>query len=101
MWTPPNYPEDWPLPWCNEAETGLLALRLTGSPFKASSKRITPFHARLATCRMGNYMMSSFQLTRSTRLGLAHRMDTDNGPDLWLDFVADDDGYGAEGVVTS
>ena len=34
--------------------------------------RITPSHARSATCRMGNYRVSSFQLTRSARLFLAH-----------------------------
>src|ERR1700743_3509339 len=45
---------DWPLPSRNEAETVLLALRLTGSPLGASSKRVAPLHARLATCRMGN-----------------------------------------------
>src|SRR5208283_2115118 len=45
---------DCPLPSRNEAETSLLALRLTGSPFGASSERVAPLHARLATCRMGN-----------------------------------------------
>src|SRR6202789_1627103 len=49
----PN-PVGCPLPSPNEAETVLLALRLTGLPFEASSKRIAPLHPRLATCRMGN-----------------------------------------------
>ena len=45
---------DCPLPSRNEAETGLLALRLAGSPFEASSNGLLRSHARLATCRMGN-----------------------------------------------
>ena len=36
----PN-PADWPLPSRNEAETGLLMLRLTGLPFEASSQQVT------------------------------------------------------------
>jgi len=48
------HPADCPLPSRNEAEAVLLALRLTGSPFGASSNRIPPIHARFATCRMGN-----------------------------------------------
>jgi len=63
---------DCPLPWRNEAETGLLALRLAGSPFRASPNgllRSTPdrLHVEWAI-----YMVSSFHLTRSARLGLAH-----------------------------
>jgi hypothetical protein len=49
----------WPLPLRNEAETVLLALRLTGLLFGASSQRIAPPHARLATCRMG-YLHGEF-----------------------------------------
>lgn len=73
----PPHPADWPLPSRNEAETGLLALRLAGWSFEASPKRIAPLHARLTTCRMGNYMVSSFHLTRSARLVLAHQMNAD------------------------
>ena len=40
--------------------------------FAGFAGRITPPHARSATCRMGNYRISSFQLTRSARLFLAH-----------------------------
>jgi hypothetical protein len=36
--------------WCNEAEPGSLALRLTPLPLEASPRRITPSCARLATC---------------------------------------------------
>ena len=39
---------------CNEAETVLLALRLTGSSLGASSKPVARLHARLTTCRVGN-----------------------------------------------
>jgi hypothetical protein len=72
------YPADCPLPSRNEAETGSLALRLAGSPFEASpggSLRPTLdwLHVERAI-----YMVSSFHLTRSARLGLAHRMNTDN-----------------------
>jgi hypothetical protein len=68
---------DWPLPWRNEAETGLLALRLTGSPLRASPNgllRSTPdrLHVEWAI-----YMVSSFHLTRSARLGLAHPINAD------------------------
>ena len=54
---------------CNEAETVLLALRLTGSPFGAPSKRIAPLHARLATCRMGNLhgeFLSSHKISQAS-----------------------------------
>ena len=61
--------------WRNEAESGLLSLRLMGSPYKASSTRITPrqrslgyFDERVIS------KISSFQLTRSARLRLAHRI---------------------------
>ena len=68
---------DCPLPWRNEAETGLLALRLAGSPFRASPNgllRSTPdrLHVEWAI-----YTVSSFHLTRSARLGLAHPMNAD------------------------
>ena len=39
---------------CNEAESGSLALRLALSPLKASPDRVTPSHARSATCQTGN-----------------------------------------------
>ena len=38
----------------NEAEVGSLALRLALSPLKASPDRVTPSHARSATCQAGN-----------------------------------------------
>jgi hypothetical protein len=38
----------------NEAEVGSLALRLALSPLKASPDRVTPSHARSATCQTGN-----------------------------------------------
>ena len=62
-----------PLPTRNEAETGLVLLRLAGSPFEASPSglpRSTPdwLHVEWVI-----YMVSSFHLTRSARLCLAHR----------------------------
>ena len=61
--------------WRNEAESGSLSLRLMGSPHKASSTRIAPcqrllgyFDERVIS------KVSSFQLTRSARLCLAHRI---------------------------
>jgi len=39
---------------CNEAEMGSLSLRLTPSPHEASPDRVTPSHARSATCQTGN-----------------------------------------------
>jgi len=61
--------------WRNEAESGSLALRLMRSPCKASPTRITPrqrslgyFDERVIS------KISSFQLTRSARLRLAHRI---------------------------
>ena len=38
----------------NEAETGSLALRLALSPIEASPDRVTPSHARSATCQTDN-----------------------------------------------
>jgi len=55
----------------NEAESGSLALRLTGSPSRASATELLPPPPGRLHCRMGNYRVSSFQLTRSARLILA------------------------------
>ena len=41
--------------------------------FRVLAKQIAPLRARWATCRTGNYMVNSFQFTRSTRLILAYR----------------------------
>jgi hypothetical protein len=38
----------------NEAETGSLALRLALLPHEASPDRVTPSHARSATCQTDN-----------------------------------------------
>src|SRR5262249_25517253 len=59
--------------WCNEAETGSLALRLASSPSRSSTGRLpaTPpsrLHGERAIA-----MVSTFQLTRSARLNLADR----------------------------
>jgi len=61
--------------WFNEAESGSLALRLTSSPQRAStigSPRAPPL--RLHAARAIN-MVSTFQLTRSARLRLAHQRE--------------------------
>jgi len=62
---------------CNEAETSLLALRLTGSPFEASSNGSLRSTLDWLHVEWVIYMVSSFHLTRSARLGLAHPMDAD------------------------
>ena len=59
---------------CNEAESGLLALRLAPSPREGFDAKIAPDAAPQATCQMGNYMVGSFHPTRLTRLGLAHQI---------------------------
>src|ERR1017187_10382738 len=69
------YPADCPLPWRNEAETSLLALRLAGSPFRASPNELLRSTPDRLHVEWAIYMVSSFHLTRSARLGLAHRMD--------------------------
>ena len=38
----------------NEADSGSLTLRLMSSPYEASPDRVTPSHARSATCQTGN-----------------------------------------------
>jgi hypothetical protein len=59
--------------WCNEAGMGSLALRLTSSPPRAPTARLpAPPPSRLHGER-AIAMVSTFQLTRSTRLCLAHR----------------------------
>jgi len=63
--------------WCNEAESGSLALRLTPSPHRAStagSPRHPPawLHGQQAIT-----MICTFQQTRSARLSLAHRRHGD------------------------
>jgi hypothetical protein len=67
------HPADWPLPSRNEAETGLLALRLTGSPFEAPPNESPRFTLDRLHVEWVIYMVSSFHLTRSARLGLAHQ----------------------------
>ena len=48
--------EGWPLPdLSHEAESGSLALRLTASPSRASSRRVAPRNARSATWPTSNY----------------------------------------------
>ena len=71
------YPADCPLPSRNEAESGSLALRLTGSPLEASPSGLPRPTLDWLHVEWVIYMVSSFHLTRSARLGLAHRMDTD------------------------
>ena len=44
---------------------------------------ITGTHARLATCRTGNYMVNSFQSTRSARLILAYRALASGLLEVW------------------
>jgi hypothetical protein len=71
------YLADCPLPSRNEAETGSLALRLAGSLFEASPNGLPRFALDWLHVEWVIYMVSSFHLTRSARLILAHRMNTD------------------------
>jgi hypothetical protein len=58
----------------NEAEMGSLTLRLAFSlPQCFAPDQVTPSRDRTATCQTDNYMASTSQLTRLTRLRLAHQ----------------------------
>ncbi len=46
----------------NEAETDSLALRLAPSPHEASPDRVTPSHARSATCQTDNFQGEHFSV---------------------------------------
>ena len=72
IWLHP-YLADCPLPSRNEAETGSLALRLAGSLFEASPNGLPRFALDWLHVEWVIYMVSSFHLTRSARLILAHR----------------------------
>ncbi len=67
-------PEGWPLPsLCNEAQPGSLSLRLTRSLTGASpAESLRPTPGSVPVERAID-RVTSFQITRSTRLGLAHR----------------------------
>ena len=71
---------DWPLPSRNEAETGSLAPRLTGSPFEASPNGLLRSTLDWLHVEWVIHMVSSFHLTRPARLGLAHLMNADKQP---------------------
>ena len=65
---------DWPLSrLCNEAETGLLTLRLACSPCKASPVELLPLTLARLLVERAIYKISSFQNIRSARLILAHQ----------------------------
>jgi hypothetical protein len=68
---------DCPLPSRNEAETVSFALRLTGSPFEASPNELLRSTLDWLHVEWAIYMVSSFHLTRSARLGLAHPINAD------------------------
>ena len=69
---------DWPLPLRNEAGSSSLALRLTGLPFEASSNGSLRSTLDWLHVEWEIYMVSSFHLTRSAKLGLAHLMNADS-----------------------
>ncbi len=73
-------PEGWPLPsLCNEAQPGSLSLRLTRSLTGASpAESLRPTPGSVPVERAID-RVTSFQITRSTRLGLAHRSSTEKG----------------------
>jgi hypothetical protein len=57
----------------NEAETGSLALRLALSPHEASPDWVAPPTLGQLLAKQTTYKVNSFQLTRLTRLCLAHQ----------------------------
>jgi len=59
--------------WFNEAETGSLALRLTSSPSLAPTARLPASPPSQLHGERAIAMVSTFQLTRSTRLSLTDR----------------------------
>src|SRR5205085_10918086 len=63
--------------WCNEAEVGSLSLRLTSSPPRAPTARSPVPSPRGLHGERAIAMVSTFQLTRSARLCLAHRKNED------------------------
>src|ERR1035437_7128665 len=63
-----------------EAESGSLALRLTGSPPESAGPSLEPSLVRLHA-EQAIYMVTSFQFTRSARLILAYRP---SGSGSWL-----------------
>ncbi len=65
--------------WFNEAETGSLTLRLTSSPSRAPTTRLPASPPSRLHGERASAMVSTFQLTRSTRLSLAHRRKRTGG----------------------
>jgi hypothetical protein len=60
-----------------------LALRLAGSPFKAPYNELLRSTLDWLHVELAIYMVSSFHLTRSARLFLAHRIHTDFTGSAW------------------
>src|SRR5262249_48903043 len=73
--------------WCHEAETGSLALRLTSSPSRAPTTRLPASPPSRLHGERAIAMVSTFHLTRSTRLSLAHRNTRNVNPDFNPVFV--------------
>jgi hypothetical protein len=67
---------DWPLSLRANGPIGFTCVTARGFAFQGFGGGITPTSAWSAICRMSNYRVSSFQLTRSARLVLAHRDST-------------------------
>jgi hypothetical protein len=59
--------------WCNEAEMGSLTLRLTSPPSRAPTTKLPASPPSRLHGERAIAMVSTFHLTRSTRLSLAHR----------------------------
>ena len=62
--------------WRNEAETGSLSLRLTSSPSRAPTTRLPAPPPSWLHGERAIAMVSTFQLTRSTRLSLTNQSRT-------------------------
>jgi len=73
----------------NEAESGSLALRLARLPTEFSPVPLLEPTLVWLRCRTGNYMVNSFQFTRSARLILAHRASA-SGPSFVASYACAD-----------
>ena len=62
---------------CNEAETGLLSLRLTDSPLRASPWPLLTRTPDWLPAERAIGRVTSFHVTRSTRLNLSHQISAD------------------------
>ena len=71
VWLHPSR-ADWPPSYSYRGRIGFTCVTARVFTSRVLASFITETRARLATCRTGNYMVNSFQFTRSARLILAY-----------------------------